>query len=503
MKKFYLIALILFIINTGFAQFTRITSLPASRIFTFKVNNNVIYCSGSNIVYKSIDGGLGWSSMVIGPDTIQISKIIFYNNKMFVGTFNAGVFFSSDNGISWQNNGTNFGQVSDFAIHNNILYATTFGEGVFVLNAATNHWSPFNNLLPSYSIVVQQIISSPNFLIIAAGANGTFYRYDFNINGWNEEYYDGILHPGLLINNLIDNGDTLFAMNFRRIIRSNNAGLTWTNDNNGIHAGNGSHMNIFAGINNYYTSTYVPFTVVSAEGTWIQQRSKQAVAGTTWATNEEFLPDAFAYDLIEFNNKLFLATEGGLFVKNLDPIILPVSFILFNANCKGDKVVLNWVTAQEQNSSRFDIESSTDGFHWTVIGSKTAAGNSSTEKNYSFTDNGLEQNNYCRIAEYDLDKKMQYSPVVQASCNRGDVLSLSPNPTRGVASINITTQTRSKILMQLFDSKGALVKTQRGNLLQGNNQLSVDITSLINGVYYLQAEWNNGQGQKPMQVIKQ
>ena len=40
-----------------------------------------------------------------------------------------------------------------------------------------------------------------------------------------------------------------------------------------------------------------------------------------------------------------------------------------------------------------------------------AAGNSNSERSYSFTDNDPVQNNYYRIAEYDLDGKSQFTSI--------------------------------------------------------------------------------------------
>ncbi len=34
-------------------------------------------------------------------------------------------------------------------------------------------------------------------------------------------------------------------------------------------------------------------------------------------------------------------------------------------------------------------------------------------------------------------------------------------------------------------------------------KLSIDMKSMANGVYHLSAEWNNGEMQKSMQVVKQ
>ena len=181
---------------------------------------------------------------------------------------------------------------------------------------------------------------------------------------------------------------------------------------------------------------------------------------------------------------------------------LPVLFILFNAKCEGGNASLTWKTAQEQNSSHFNIERSVDGVSWTVINSLPAAGNSNTEHTYSFTDNHPEQNSFYRIAEYDLNGRVQYSSIIRSSCSTTDVFKLWPNPVRDVVFINIVAGSESQAVIKVFDSKGALVKEQNATVLQGNNQLGIDMRSMAKGVYSLTVYWNNGQTKQTVQVLK-
>ena len=498
MKKLYLITVLLLSLNLAFSQWTKIASVPSADIVALRSINNIIYAASRTIIYKSSDGGVAWNSVRISNNPLDITSLEFYNNKIYVGTFNQGVFFSSDNGNTWQNNGADPKFISSFAVKNNILYASTLGNGIAVMNPNTNNWSLLNNSLPSYSINVQSIIGSPNFLLIAAGSNGTFYRYNFNNSSWNEEYYDGILHPGLQISKLVNDADTIFAVNFNRIIKSTNAGLTWTNDKQGTEEG--FYRTIYSGSTNYYTLTDLIPT-----GTLIQQRNKHAAIGTTWATDEEFLPDGFAYDIIEFNNKLFLGKADGLYVKDLGgAVILPVHFSSFNATCDKSKVILAWKTAQEQNSSHFEIETSTDGIHWTVIGNLASAGNSAIERSYSFTDNNPVANNSYRIAAYAIDGSVHYTNELGSSCTVTDLaFTLWPNPASDIVFVNLASDNTSQATIKLFDNKGALIKIQKTTLSQGGNQVRVDIGSLPGGVYTLHADWNAGKNKKAVQVIKQ
>ena len=182
---------------------------------------------------------------------------------------------------------------------------------------------------------------------------------------------------------------------------------------------------------------------------------------------------------------------------------LPVRFILFNAQCENNKVAITWTTAQEQNTSRFDIERSIDAANWTVIGTRPAAGNSSVERSYSFSDNSPLQNNFYRVAEYDLNGRVQYTGVLRSGCNETDEFRLWPNPVHDKMFINIVAVNASKANIKIYDSKGALVKVQQVNILRGSNQLTVDVTTLAKGFYSILVDWNSGQIKKTVQVAKQ
>ena len=182
---------------------------------------------------------------------------------------------------------------------------------------------------------------------------------------------------------------------------------------------------------------------------------------------------------------------------------LPVLFILFNAKCEESKVVLTWKTAQEQNSSHFNVERSSDGNHWTVLGSLPAAGNSLIEKSYSFTDFNPLQGGIYRIAQYDLNGTLHYTSILRSLCGTPDLFNLWPNPVHDNIFINIGAANGSQATIKIFDSKGALVKAQAANVLPGINQMNINIKSLPNGPYTISVDWNNGQTRRITQLIKQ
>src|SRR5947209_6146799 len=231
MKKIIL-AVFLLTLNAAFAQWTKVAAVRSLHIIALSVHNGLLYAaSDSNIIYRSVDGTT-WRSINVSNIPVDVSAFIFYNGKIYVGSFTRGVFVSADDGSTWQNSGLFPPAVNGFANKDNVLYAPTLGSGAVRFDPASNSWSFFNNALPDYSANVQNIVASSNYLIIAAGANGTYYRYNFAADEWNEEYYLGGLRPGLQIDKLINLGDTLWAVNGNHIFKSIDAALNWTEDKN-------------------------------------------------------------------------------------------------------------------------------------------------------------------------------------------------------------------------------------------------------------------------------
>ncbi len=92
--------------------------------------------------------------------------------------------------------------------------------------------------------------------------------------------------------------------------------------------------------------------------------------------------------------------------------VLPVTITYFNINTQNDKPLINWTTQNEINSDHFSIRKSTNGRDFKEIGKLKAAGNSSIEKNYSFSDEKILETSkyvYYALAIVDLDGKTQLS----------------------------------------------------------------------------------------------
>src|SRR5690606_34232395 len=98
---------------------------------------------------------------------------------------------------------------------------------------------------------------------------------------------------------------------------------------------------------------------------------------------------------------------------------LPVTWLYFKGENKGEDNVLTWATASEKNNEYFELERSLDAQNWTTIGQIEAAGYSTTTQTYFYTDKNAPFGRvYYRVKQVDFDGKYEYAENV-VSLERG------------------------------------------------------------------------------------
>lgn len=162
---------------------------------------------------------------------------------------------------------------------------------------------------------------------------------------------------------------------------------------------------------------------------------------------------------------------------------LPLHLLSFTGKRDKEKIVLNWRTDNELNTSHFIIERSANGATFDPIGRVTANNNSGIN-NYAFDDlhpfNGI---NFYRLRQVDIDAQFKYSPIVKILMSeRIDDMKVYPNPATDKINIEFAT-TQKNILINIFDATGKLVST---NALAGAAVLLINTSSLAKGTYWMQ-----------------
>ena len=169
---------------------------------------------------------------------------------------------------------------------------------------------------------------------------------------------------------------------------------------------------------------------------------------------------------------------------------LPVELISFSAIWTKEGNLLNWTTASEVNNDYFSLERSLDGESFQEIGKVKGNGNSTIERNYSFTDH-FAQNDvvYYRLKQFDFDGQFQYSETKSVQPVKKNFL-LYPSISSGE---NISIQSDVEIEMvqvQIVNSFGQIVSTQQLRF-GGNKTMLQETENLKAGIYYVHIINNN------------
>jgi hypothetical protein len=182
---------------------------------------------------------------------------------------------------------------------------------------------------------------------------------------------------------------------------------------------------------------------------------------------------------------------------------LPITLLDFTGRLDNDNAVLSWSTSFEQNSAGFEIDRSYDGQHFSRIGYVPAAGNSNSEKDYTFTDPSLvADSNYYQLKETTLDGRATYSKVILVrSTHATPGFTAVPNPFSTSLEIVFGHVPTGPVVIRVLDIAGR--QLWRQSAVQGEGVallLGLPATSLAAGIYLL--EVRSASGTETQRVIK-
>jgi len=166
---------------------------------------------------------------------------------------------------------------------------------------------------------------------------------------------------------------------------------------------------------------------------------------------------------------------------------LPVTWLHFRGKTVAKNNLLDWATANEQNTKHYEMERSLNGTSYNRIGIVNAAGNSNQTNTYQYTDFGIDRLNseymFYRLKQIDIDGKFQYSNVVRLRYNDKHTANtiVYPNPTPGRVTILVGDNALVGTMAVLYDINGRLLE----NIKITASSQPVDLGKYINGVYFI------------------
>ncbi len=209
-----------------------------------------------------------------------------------------------------------------------------------------------------------------------------------------------------------------------------------------------------------------------------------------------FLKDAFLSRLIDLsiNNEYeFSVTSDTLSMGNSrfqiianTPSLLPIKTIALSARKESGVVLIDWKIDGEEDLSNYEVQKSTDGISFKVIG--IVKGKENPASIYTFLDSNAMSQSFYRIKAVGIEGKNSYSNTVTLNnANEKKKFTLFPSPLlgnklhvsfpeigAGVYLITITTAIGQRITQKAINHSGRA----------GNYTLNVN-DGLMNGQYYV------------------
>lgn len=163
---------------------------------------------------------------------------------------------------------------------------------------------------------------------------------------------------------------------------------------------------------------------------------------------------------------------------------LPVTLVNFTGIKQNKSVKLQWITENEINFSKFEIEKSSDAVQFTTLATIMAANR--TVNNYESVDAAPGKGyNYYRLKMIDVDGSFRYSNIVKINFAGEPSLSLWPNPANDKL---IIPEAKERDRINIIDAKGSIVLSKT---ITRQNE-AIMISHLSAGIYVLQL-FSNGE----------
>ena len=200
--------------------------------------------------------------------------------------------------------------------------------------------------------------------------------------------------------------------------------------------------------------------------------------GTNWTAYPASTRDAI-------NNYVLTNGLSGIILNELTLASqfapLPLTWLSFTAKAQNSsQSLLQWTTAQEQNTKDFYIQHSADGINWVIIGSLPVAGNSNSTSYYNYVHtNPVKGLNYYRIKQTDVDSRFSYSPIRILSFTRTlQPITIMGNP---VANNVLTLQVNMATSLAFYTADGKLLWQEQVNA----GTKTIDVSRYVKGTYLL------------------
>lgn len=264
-------------------------------------NNIVAGVAGNNALYYSADNGSSWQ-----PSTASYSNVVSFavSGTAIFAASTEGIVKSSDNGVTWNlsSNGLQNLPTETISANGGNLFAGSYGQGVFYSGDNGANWTQSNIGLSN--LYVLGIFADDNKVYLGTFGGGVYASTD-NGASWSKSNTG---NSGQAILDLTSTSSSLFAASPNGVYKSSDQGETWIESNNGL-------VNTLGNIHNIMSITSAGDTIYA--GAQNHGAFKSIDNGVTWTAVNNGLLMGGEQSVISINasgSTIFAGTYGwGIF----------------------------------------------------------------------------------------------------------------------------------------------------------------------------------------------
>lgn len=238
-------------------------------------------------------------------------------------------------------------------------------------------------------------------------------------------------------------------------------------------------------------TAYIGTNIAGNEYTAVDTAAKQVMFTVTNKSISSFVYKAGANN----TGNSAVSRQKGIYFKGFNypqqTIVVPVKYISFSGTAANKAVLLSWVTSQEINNDHYEVERSTNGKDFSVIGMVLDGFESNGNMSYAFKDNAAMLQDqtvvYYRLKQVDTDGRFSYSNVIaiRLKAAASDLyVEVAPNPFTEKVIVRFNSEAQANAEIRITNLAGQTIVSKKMTVNKGYNNLQVDgLSALPSGVY--------------------
>ena len=215
----------------------------------------------------------------------------------------------------------------------------------------------------------------------------------------------------------------------------------------------------------------------------------------------------YPFALVDGSNRIYMEVPPHSYSVWVQGTQAPLAaeIVKFEVKAVKDFVRINWVTSNERDMEKFEIERSSDGKTFEFLTAQKANASQGGNAAYQFDDKTawVGSEIYYRLKSVGKDGAFEYAPIQTARIDKiSATFTVSPNPTTDLVGVKFSSdEADEETNLAVSNELGEIVFSQKVSCKKGENSVSIDLQRYPAGVYLVRLDRSTFQVAE--KIIKQ